>query len=202
MYLLSGLLKQNGLFAHLAIITTAIVLDLVVLFTDLQTAIRFTCIAVLCSVRSPQALNNLLKCFPLSFSLGEAILVIQGSIMFFVTALANCYDETTASSTIFSQVMSSLALDIYESSYFSFADFTVRHCDISDYSWTSLVASKVHLFYCCLHCLYGSDNFTSHRVHPWPKSNHMVFYAVYLRYFGKSKLLNSWHKMKLIMPLC
>lgn len=105
MYLIAGLFNQKKLFTHLGIFFATIILSKLILDLDLQTCVKFTCIAVLCSVRSFQALNLLLKHFPLSFSLGEAMLVVQSAISFVVVAVGNMLDgSNAATSTIFSQV--------------------------------------------------------------------------------------------------
>lgn len=47
----------------------------------------------------------LLRLFPLSFSVGEAILVVQGALLFVVSTIYNCGDEAHSTSCLFAQVL-------------------------------------------------------------------------------------------------
>lgn len=74
-----------------------------------------TIISVSCTVLVSFIIRNvysyyqiLLRLFPLSFSIGEAILVIQGAILFLVSTIYNSGDEAHSTSCLFVQVNSQL----------------------------------------------------------------------------------------------
>ena len=66
--------------------------------------IRHTSFLILINMKSYSLLSTLLKRFPFSFTIGEAIFVTQGMIVFTFVTIVNCLLIDTHPSTIFCQV--------------------------------------------------------------------------------------------------
>lgn len=70
----------------------------------LVTVMEFTCLMIIINFKSYKFLCKLLHHFPHSFSIGEAILAVQGTIVFSFVSISNCLLGGSNLSTMFSQV--------------------------------------------------------------------------------------------------
>ena len=68
-------------------------------------ALRLSCVIILFNMKSYSLLEQVLHKFPHSFSIGEAVLIVEGIIIFLFSTFANLFAiEPSSNSTLFSQV--------------------------------------------------------------------------------------------------
>lgn len=91
------------------IYTSAIVLALCECILLLKNDVIFIfvtiCLLIVANMKSYKLFCYLLNQFPNCFSIGEAILVVQGIIVFPFATFSHCFFQDTAPSIIFSQVI-------------------------------------------------------------------------------------------------
>ncbi|XP_057375490.1 dolichol kinase-like [Daphnia carinata] len=93
-----------------SIITHAIVIAMaiygcLVAGLDLITVIYWTSLLIIINIPSYTLLCKLLERFPCSFSIGEAMLVVQGTSVFVFVTISNCLLNSSNLSTVFCQIV-------------------------------------------------------------------------------------------------
>lgn len=102
-YLYMNLFNESLMVTHAAAFSIAC-LGCLVTGTKLQNMICVTSFLILINMKSYTFLCNLLGRFPYSFSIGEAVLVIQGATVFVFVTVQNILLNNTSPSTLFCQV--------------------------------------------------------------------------------------------------
>jgi hypothetical protein len=102
-FLYMNLFNKKPFVTHVTAVVVALFGCLLV-GSVLVTAIQFTCLMIIINIKCYTLLCKLLCQFPCSFSIGEAILVIQGAIAFCYVSVSNFLLGESNLSTIFCQV--------------------------------------------------------------------------------------------------
>lgn len=102
-YLFMNLYGTRPILAHAIVIAVATYGCLVAGF-DLITVIYWTSLFIIINMPSYLLLCKLLDRFPYSFSIGEAMLVVQGTSLFVFVTISNCLLNSSNFSTVFCQV--------------------------------------------------------------------------------------------------
>lgn len=102
-YLYMNLLGKQPTVTHAAAFSVAC-LGSFIPVTTVGSTVRVICSLVLVNMKSYFFLSTLLKRFPFSFSIGEAILVVQGATVFVFITLLNCLMNYKNPGALFCQV--------------------------------------------------------------------------------------------------
>lgn len=102
-YLFMNLYGTRPILAHATVIAVATYGCLVAGF-DLITVIYWTSLFIIINMPSYLLLCKLLDRFPYSFSIGEAMLVVQGTSLFVFVTISNCLLNSSNFSTVFCQI--------------------------------------------------------------------------------------------------
>ncbi len=102
-YLYMNLFNKKPITTHAAAAAVAVT-GCLLIGLDLYNVVRVTSFLLLLNMKNYFFLCKLLGQFPCSFSIGEAILVIEGSVVFTFATISNCVLDDTDSSTVFCQV--------------------------------------------------------------------------------------------------
>ena len=102
-FLYMNLFNKKPLITHVTALAVAL-FGCLLTGSALVTLINFTCLMILINLKSYTFLCKLFHHFPCSFSIGEAILAVQGTIVFCFVSISNCLLDGSNLSTAFCQV--------------------------------------------------------------------------------------------------
>ncbi|XP_046453406.1 dolichol kinase-like isoform X2 [Daphnia pulex] len=102
-FLYMNLFNKKPLITHVTALAVALS-GCLLTGTALVTVMKFTCFMILINIKSYTFLCKLFLHFPCSFSIGEAILAVQGTIVFCFVSISNCVLDGSNLSTAFCQI--------------------------------------------------------------------------------------------------
>ncbi|EFX80525.1 putative SMC6, structural maintenance of chromosome protein 6, copy B [Daphnia pulex] len=102
-FLYMNLFNKKPLITHVTALVVALS-GCLLTGTALITVMKFMCFMILINIKSYTFLCKLFLHFPCSFSIGEAILAVQGTIVFCFVSISNCVLDGSNLSTAFCQI--------------------------------------------------------------------------------------------------